>query len=406
MITTSQQPVVCQVLHTLNVGGAELLARQFAEHNQPLFRPVFACLDELGSMGGELRHAGFVVEVLGRKSGFDLGCARRMKQFLRRERVRLVHAHQYAPFFYTSAARWLGHSCPILFTEHGRDYPDYRRWKRVWANKLLLHRKDRVVGVGKCVKQALIANEGIASDRIEVIYNGVDTKRYGPRPELRAEVRRELGLADNETAIIQVARLNRLKDHATSVRAVHRLAQCGNPARLLLAGEGEEQPALEQLIHELGAEDHVTLLGLRDDVPRLLQAADVFLLSSVTEGIPLTMIEAMLTGLPCVSTNVGGIGEVVVEGETGLLAEAGDVPGLATALQSLVERPPLAKQMGSTGRARALKMFDDRAMHSAYRRVYCELTGLDAASLAKFDAPDDLSDAAHIHRPTGPTSPC
>ncbi|MEX2174073.1 MAG: glycosyltransferase, partial [Pirellulaceae bacterium] len=163
------KPVVCQLVHTLNVGGAELLARQFAERARDEFDFVFVCLDSPGVMADELRADGFAVEVLGRRPGFDLACARRLLQVFRRYDVKLVHAHQYAPFFYSAIARLLGwRKLPIVFTEHGRDYPDFRRTKRVLANRCLLRASDRVIGVGECVRGALVANEGLRPERVEV----------------------------------------------------------------------------------------------------------------------------------------------------------------------------------------------------------------------------------------------
>src|SRR5204862_1893786 len=133
----------------------------------------------------------------------------------------LVHAHQYTPFFYALAARLLYRRPPVLFTEHGRHQPDYPRRKRMVINRLLLERRDRVVGVGEAVRQALIANEGIPARRIEVVYNGIDANQFAPARHLegqREKVRAELGLSATDLVILQVARLDYLKDHATAVR--------------------------------------------------------------------------------------------------------------------------------------------------------------------------------------------
>lgn len=121
------RPTICHVLHSLNVGGAELLSLQFAMQAVEDYRPVFVCLDSLGSIGGRLRDDGFDVEVVERRPGFDIGCALRVARIMLEQDVSLVHAHQYGPFFYSSLARLFGPRYPILFTEHGRDFPDFRR---------------------------------------------------------------------------------------------------------------------------------------------------------------------------------------------------------------------------------------------------------------------------------------
>ncbi|HEY8505013.1 MAG TPA: glycosyltransferase, partial [Gemmataceae bacterium] len=232
---------VCQVLHTLKVGGAEVLAARLARRLGGRFRFVFACLEEAGALGEQLRDEGFRVAVIGRREGLDGRCPLRLARFFRAEGVALVHAHQYTPFFYSAAARLLYRRPPILFTEHGRHFPDYPRRKRKLANRLLLRRRDRVVAVGGAVRKALIDNEGIPAARVRVVYNGIDTDRFAPSAAAdREDARRELGLAPGDFAVLQVARLDYLKDHPTAVRAVGRVAGVLPGTRLLLAGEGPE----------------------------------------------------------------------------------------------------------------------------------------------------------------------
>ena len=143
--------------------------------------------------------------------------------------------------------------------------------------------------------------------------------------------------------------------------------------RLVLVGEGPNARAIETEIERLQLQPHVRLLGLRHDVPKMLAAADLFLLTSISEGIPLTVIEAMAAGLPVVSTNVGGVPEIVVEGQTGLLAPSGDAAGLAAAVSRLAGDAALRKQMGEAGRQRAAEVFSADKMHAAYDRLYAEM---------------------------------
>ncbi len=369
------KPTVCQLLHGLRVGGAEVLAARLARVLGGAYRIVFACLDELGTLGEQLRDEGFTVEVLGRRPGVDWRCARDLRAFLRRERAELVHAHQYTPFFYASAARLPGRRSPVLMTEHGRTFPDYPRPRRMLANRLLLARRDRVVGVGRAVRDALIANEGMPAGRVEVIPNGIDLSPYADAPRHREEARRELGLRPDELAILQVARLDPLKDHATAVRTMAHVAARRPGARLFLVGEGAEEGAIRDLVrrHDLGG--RVQFLGLRADVARLLAAADVGLLTSLSEGIPLALIEAMAAGLPVVSTDVGGVPEVVEDGRTGLLAPPAGHAALGESILRLADDPALRRSMGAAGRERAAAVFSDRRMHDAYLRLYREMIG-------------------------------
>jgi glycosyltransferase involved in cell wall biosynthesis len=357
----------------LTVGGAEVLAARLARKNRERYRFVFACLDELGELGRQLDREGFPIAVFERRQGFDVRCVLRLASFFRQHDVELIHAHQYTPFFYAALARNLAGGTPILFTEHGRFFPDYRRPKRVFANKFLLRRRDRVVAVGEAVKQALIDNEGIAAERIRVIYNGVDPSEFTSETVDRQQVRSSLGLGADDFVVIQVARLDPIKDHATALRAMGRVVNQCKRARLLIVGDGPERGSIERQLAAAGLNERVKMLGTRSDVRELLAAADCFLLTSVSEGIPVTLIEAMFARLPVAATNVGGIGEVVVNGTTGILAPAGDDAALAKAIRELANCPDRRQSLGVAGFTRARDLFSEAAMHQQYRAVFDEL---------------------------------
>jgi glycosyltransferase involved in cell wall biosynthesis len=361
------------VLHSLSVGGAEVLAARLARQLGSAFRFLFVCLDDLGTLGEELQDEAFSVVVLHRQAGLDWRATFRLAQLFRRQRVALVHAHQYTPFFYALTARCLGRRVPILFTEHGRHLPDYPRRKRIVANRLLLGRRDRVVGVGQAVRQALIANEGIPAQRVAVIYNGIAAGAFAGGSADRGSLRAELDLGADDLVLIQVARLDYLKDQATAVRTLQHVVAARPEARLILVGDGPERAKIEAEVRARELTRYVRFLGQRGDVARLLGAADVFLLTSISEGIPLTVIEAMCAGLPVVSTAVGGVGEIVIEGQTGWLAPAGDDRRLAEHVLRLAAAPDLRRRMGEEGRDRARAVFSEGQMHAAYVRLYREM---------------------------------
>jgi sugar transferase (PEP-CTERM/EpsH1 system associated) len=364
---------ICHLLHGLRVGGAEVLAARLARQLRNRYQFMFACLDEIGSLGEELRSEGFCVYLLGRRSGIDWRCSWRLSRFLRSEKVDLLHAHQFTPFFYAMTGRFMRKTPAVLLTEHGRHFPDYPRMKRRVINRLWLRSRDRVVAVGQAVRQALIDNDGFQTKHVGVIYNGVDGSLFGGDDNDRELIRRELDIGVDDFLLIQVARLDYLKDHATAVRALARVVQGLPSARLILVGEGPERQKIVADIERAGMQNHVRLLGLRTDIARLLRAADVFLLTSISEGIPVTLIEAMAAGIPVVSTNVGGIPEVVVDEQTGLLAPSGDDAALAERVLRLRADSLWRKSLAEAGRERALSMFSEPQMHSQYVRLYDEM---------------------------------
>jgi glycosyltransferase involved in cell wall biosynthesis len=243
------------------------------------------------------------------------------------------------------------------------------------ANRLLLERRDRVVAVGEAVRRALIQNEGIPSARVRVIYNGIDLSQFSPKGLDDDSIRREISIGDADLMIIQVARLDYLKDHATAIQVMEHLVKSHTRARLVLVGDGPELGKIEALTRKCGLTEHVRFLGLRTDVARLLHAADLFLLTSISEGIPLTLIEAMAAGLPVVATQVGGVPEVVQDGATGLLAPARDADSLAGKIKCLAGNPELRRQMSQRARDRARGCFSECLMHGKYLELYTEIVG-------------------------------
>ncbi len=366
---------VGHVLHRLDRAGTEVLAADLARKLGDRYRFVFLCLDGIGSLGEELAAEGFPVVDLGRRSGLDRTAARRIRGEVKKHGIGLLHAHQYTPFFYAALSRGLGSAPPILFTEHGRHYPDERKFKRVLANRWLLKPGDRVTAVGRFVAEALTKNEGIQAGRVRVIRNGIDPDDFPPADaKSRAAARGSLGVDVDTPVVMQVARFHKVKDHRTAVHAFAKVVEQFFGARLCLIGEGPERTAIEALSRELGLLEHVQFLGVRDDIAELLPGADVFMLSSVSEGVSVTLLEAMSTGLAIAATDVGGNGEVVEHEETGLLSPRGDAQALGHNIITLLTDDDKRRAMGVAGRARLLEAFTQERMHGAYAEVYEKLS--------------------------------
>ncbi|WP_432798501.1 glycosyltransferase [Poriferisphaera sp. WC338] len=378
-------PLIGHVLHQMDFAGAEVLAADLARRLGHRWRFVFLCLDGVGVLGDQLRDEGYEVVDLGRRPGVDWRVGRRLRKVVHERHIHLLHAHQYTPFFYAAVSRRFKAHPPIVFTEHGRHYPDKRSGKRVFVNQYLLKEHDRVTAVGQFVRQALIENEGITEQRtgktVEVIYNGIDPDKFGAGD--KAEARRRLGLGEHERIIMQVARFHPVKDHETAVRAFARaigdepevLGSKANRAKLVLVGDGSEREMIEALVQELEIGEHVLFTGVRDDVHEILPAADIFMLSSLSEGVSVTLLEAMAANIPIAATNVGGNAEVVEHGRNGLLSERQHPEALAHNLKMLLGDADMRAKMGEAGQNRLLKMFTQHQMHKAYERVYAQMLG-------------------------------
>ncbi|MFP4144716.1 MAG: glycosyltransferase [Phycisphaeraceae bacterium] len=365
------RPTIAHVLHRLDRAGAEVLVAELARKLGDQYRFVFLCLDGLGPLAEELADEGFTTIDLRRRPGVDTRLVRRVARLIRTEKVDLLHAHQYSPFFYAAAGRSLSGlrgSPPLLFTEHGRHRGDRRRTRRVWANRALLRSGDHVTAVAGWVRQALIDHEGLAPWRVQVVPNGIDPARFTSCDF--ALGRAALGLPEAAKVILHVGRFAPVKDHATALRAFSLVALQQPDAHLALVGDGPLRPQIERDIDHLGLAGRVHLLGLRSDVPRLLAGANVVQLSSTSEGMPVTVLEAMAAGKPVAATAVGGTLELVEHGTTGLLSPARQPAALASHLLRLLREPDLARAMGQAGRARLLAEFTQQRMHASYQQLY------------------------------------
>jgi glycosyltransferase involved in cell wall biosynthesis len=288
---------------------------------------------------------------------------------LQQQQVALVHAHQFTPFLYTLLSGALGRRPPVLFTEHGRFFPDSSSWKRRCLSRALLQRRDRIVAVGLAVQQALFDIEHLPATQTRVIYNGIAP--YAPSP-LRQNHRRLCGASDATTVIVLVARFDPIKNHALAIEAVRKLVAIHKDVQLWLVGDGPQRSATEQLVEQLQLTEHVRFLGERRDVGDILREANIALLTSHSEGIPLVLIEAMAAGLPVVATAVGGVPELIDHDGQGLLCPAGDSERLATHLAQLVASPEQRARLGQEGRRRAAEFTEER-MLAQYAALYDEM---------------------------------
>ncbi len=359
------KPHVCHLLHGLALGGVERCALRLALGTRPNFKASFCCLDSEGVLAEDARKEGFAVTALGRSPGVDWSCVRRLRTWLQEAEVDLIHAHTWSPFFYAASARWPKGRIPILYTEHARPHPDRRRLRRVIFNRLMLQPSDQVTAVSSWAAKQVARNEGIPTRRIRVISNGVEENEDSGL----GNQREDLGLEKGRPLLLQVGRLDPLKDVATSLRVMKRL-QGDVQAILVLIGEGPDRGRLETMAQSLHLEDSVMFMGARRDVAAWMSAADVLLHTSLSEALPLVLLEAMEAGLPVVAADVGGVRELVMDGRTGLLAGVGDDLQLTNHILRLLRDPRLAESMGRTGRERVRRHFREDTMVQNYEQSY------------------------------------
>jgi len=364
---TGQPPKVLQVVLSLNPGGTERLVVELVRRLRPELSMAVCCLDEEGAWGEGLRREDVGVTALRRREGFRPRLGHAIARIAAQHRTRVLHCHHYSPFVYASIARLWSPDLRIVFTEHGRLSDAPPSAKRRTANRVLSHAPREVVTVSSELKQHLVA-EGFPTRKVNVIYNGIDVGVV-PGSDMRAQVRRDLGIADDAVVVGTVARLDPVKDLTTLIRAVAKQHDERAPMHLLVIGDGSERARLETSVREAGATASVRFLGHRDDARDLLAACDLYANSSISEGISLTILEAMAAGLPVIATRVGGTPEIVDE-SCGRLVPSRDPDALAGTLAALAANAPLRQALGREARARVEQHFTLDRMVREYRDVY------------------------------------
>lgn len=360
---------VMHVLHSLGTGGAERIVCDLARARAGEIQTSVLCLDGEGTLADDARAAGVQVVCLGRRDGFDASLPGRIREQIAAWRPNVIHAHQYTPYFYSALGATLAGFRPIIFTEHGRHWPDVVSPARRAVNQMLRLRRDRITAVCQFVADALRTNERIVDREVRIIPNGVRTETFD-RPGRRDWLCELLAVPRDSLLCLQVARFHPVKDHETSIRALSAARAQGCPAQLILAGDGPEQGKIESLCHDLDVRSAVHFLGPRRDVPDLLAAADLLVLSSRSEAASLSILEAMSAGKPVVATDVGGNGEIVLHNATGLLSPRRDPAAMAAHLTALWRDPAMRARMGAAGRQRAQRHYDQRLMHEAFIDLY------------------------------------
>jgi glycosyltransferase involved in cell wall biosynthesis len=320
----------------LGPGGAERLLvehARIADHERFSYEVAYV-LDWKRHLVPELEQLGVVTHCLGVRTEVDPRWTTRLFTLLRHGRYDVVHMHSPTV---ASVARIeacaLGPRRPALvYTEHNR-WPSYRAETR-GANRLTFGLDDATFAVSADVRDSLAARH---RDAVEVLVHGVDVERVQSFAAEREETRRELGVQPGESLAVTVANLRAGKNYPGLIDAARLLVDRGVPVRFVTAGQGQLADEVAALHRESGLGDRFALLGYRDDTTRLIAAADVFVLASHHEGLPVTVMEALTLGVPVVATAVGGLPEAVTADENGILVPPGDTAALAAAIERAVE---------------------------------------------------------------------
>jgi glycosyltransferase involved in cell wall biosynthesis len=270
-------------------------------------------------------------------------------------------------------AAWAAGTPVRAASHHGRigDFPDWLTRLHTWMVNSAL--ASCLVVVSDRVRSDAVGSEGIKPDKIFVIANGIELSRQPLDSSNRATLQNELDLPSGGLLALSVGRLTEQKGHSYLLEAIPAILEQYPDTVFAIAGDGPLKAELEAKAERLGISKRVRFLGMRSDVPALLQIADVFAFPSLWEGLPIALLEAMGAGLPVIATQVEGVEEMIVDGENGLLAPPADVEALKTGLLRMLAQPDLRVNLGAAGRATVQSSFSLDQMGERYEDLFLRL---------------------------------
>jgi glycosyltransferase involved in cell wall biosynthesis len=357
---------VLHICHSLRIGGLEQVVLDLVRLGPKFgFQSAVATLAASGELAPEVKELGSPFYLLGKREGLDWRMVARIRGLIKSLGIDVVHAHNEGAGLYAGlAGLWTRR--PVITTRHGLSFGVGGPWLRRVAGLV----NQRTVCVGRDVMRMAREGDRIPGRKLRLIYNGVETGADLMPDSEREKIRTSLGLDAEALMIISVGRLSPEKDYQSLLQTLAQIAPATAAPFLVLVGDGPQRNDLARTASELGMKDRVLLLGQRRDVPQLLAAADIFALSSISEGVSKAILEALAMGLVVVATAVGGTPELIEDGVTGILVPPSRPDIMAQALSRVLADPQLAERLGRAGQLRVEQSFSLRATVQAYSDLY------------------------------------
>jgi glycosyltransferase involved in cell wall biosynthesis len=303
----------------------------------------------------------------------------RLYRLMRRERPHIVHTHTAKAGFVGRLAARLARVPAVVHTFHGHILHGYYSPRKTQLlrgmERILTRLTNHIIAVSEQVRQDLVTYGVAPAEKILVVPLGLELEPFLDGSQSRGAFRRELNLNGGERLVGIVGRLFPIKNHRLFLDAAALMARQERVARFVIVGDGVLRPEMEQYAHALDIADRVVFTSWRRDLPRIYADLDVLAVTSNNEGTPVSAIEAMAAGCPVVATRVGGLPDLISDGETGYLVPPGDAQAVSAAMLRLLREPEMARRMGQAARALVRERFAAQRLVSDMERLYPELLG-------------------------------
>jgi len=366
-----QQVHVVHILGALQTGGAEMaLVNYLRAADRTAFRHSVVCLSREGELADLVRDLGIPVHLMRIRIRSYPTNLWELSRWMVQEEVAIVHTHMFTAALGGRLAGLMAKVPLLVTTEHGKE--PWKRWHHIQADKFLGARTYRQIAVSEDVRRIRMDRDGVPEDRIVLIPNGVPIPTNTGDLETRNRIRREFGLENDSPLICSIGRVVEAKAYPDLLDAVTILKSRIPGIHWLQVGDGPEGGHLEELIRAGGLEENVTMAGRRSDISDLLGAVDLWVMSSIREGLPVALLEAMAAAKPIVATRVGGIPDAVTDGQSAKLVAPSDPIALAEGIEAVLMNPGFARDLGEEARKRATRDYGNQAVAQRVEQIYRE----------------------------------
>ena len=361
---------ILNLIESSGPGGAENIMLTLAEYQHSQGYEVTVCLQREGWVSSRVQQLGLNLLLKPLNSSVDIKWLMNMYRYIKNNDVKLIHSHEFAMNFHSTLLSQIS-GVPCVTTVHGKKYyPD--KWIRRFIYRYIAEH-SKLIAVSDDLKQFLVSNIGINKRQLDVLPNGVDIDKFKPSESIRNETRSALGIKEGHTLIGAVGNLYPVKGHKFLIDAAALVCAKYPKTIFIIAGRGGLEDDLKKQAVRLGLENNILFLGYREDVDRLLQAMDVFVMSSLSEGLPVSILEAMASRTLIVSTDVGGISEVIKHKSTGYLVEPKSSESLARSLIESIQEKEIKSEILNNAFELVASNHSLSKMLSEYSKLYNRL---------------------------------
>lgn len=355
-----------QLVNGFAIGGGEMKVLELVQRlDKDRYNITVCSVGQGGPLEAEFRKAADRVEIYSKKSSFDFSLVQKVARLMKQQQIEILQTTLFYADVIGAYAAYLA-SVPVVISWEAVTGPF--AFRHYWSYKLAARKIDRVVAVSEDIRKKVIRERNLDDEKVVTIHYGVDLEKFAP--EANALKKADIGVSEENTVLGTVARFDHPKGHKHLIAAAPEIVKHNPNVRFVFVGDGPLRRDVEQQIHQLGLDEYFLLLGFRRDVKQLLGLFDLFILPSLSEGLPNAVLEAMACSNPVVASAVNGVVEVVVDGETGFLVPPCNPGRLSEAVTRMLESPARMKQMGIKGRERVAGAFSVEQQIGKFEELY------------------------------------